>query len=83
MREMESGVALMALRAGVRLLPAYISDRPRLLRPVHVYYGQPLSIADIAAQGVNKEACGEVMERVARAYEQLVEEHGKTGKKKG
>lgn len=80
MQNMESGVALMALRAGVRLLPAYISDRPRLLRPVHVYYGQPLSIADITC--VNKEACGEVMERVARAYEQLVEEHRKAAAQK-
>lgn len=75
MQDMESGVALMALRAGVRLLPAYISGKPRLLRPVHVYYGQPLSISDISAGGVNKEACGEVMERVARAYEELVKEH--------
>lgn len=75
MRDMESGVALMALRAGVRLLPAYISGKPRFLHGVHVYYGQPLSIADIAARGVNKEACGEVMERVAQAYEELVAEH--------
>lgn len=75
MQDMESGVSLMALRAGVRLLPAYISGRPRLFRRVHVYYGEPLSIRDIAGNGVNKEACDEVMKRVAGAYQTLMREH--------
>ncbi len=75
MQDMESGVSLMALRAGVRLLPAYISGKPRLFRSVHVYYGEPLSIRDIAGSGVNKEACDEVMKRVAGAYQTLMREH--------
>lgn len=75
MEDMESGVAMMALRGAVRMLPAYISDKPALFRTVHVYYGDPISVRDIAARGINQDTCAEVLERIRGVYEALAEEH--------
>lgn len=47
MGEMESGVAVIALRGDVPILPAYISGKPKLFRLVHCYYGEPFSVSDI------------------------------------
>ena len=60
------------------LLPAYISRRPGLFRRVHVYFHDPVSIKDIAARGINKEACDAVMERIAGVYREMVAEHEKS-----
>ena len=80
MQDMESGVAMLALRAGVRMLPAYITGKPALFKTVHVYYGDPISVKDIAGRGINKEACDAVMARIGEAYAALVEEHEKNAK---
>ncbi|MBR3873066.1 MAG: (d)CMP kinase [Clostridia bacterium] len=77
MQDMESGVSMIALRSGCRLLPAYISDKPALFKRVHVYFGDPISLKDIAAGGINKETCDQTMERIGKAYRELVEEHQK------
>lgn len=75
MESMETGIAMIALRSGAPLLPAYISDKPRLFRRAHVYYADPIYVKDIAQKGVNKEACAEVMERINAAYHVLTAEH--------
>lgn len=75
MESMETGIAMIALRSGAPLLPAYISDKPRLFRRAHVYYADPVYVKDIAQKGVNKEACAEVMERINAAYHVLTAEH--------
>ena len=72
MQDMEGGVALLALRSGCRLLPAYIASKPRFLRTTHVYFGDPVSVRDI--KGVGKESCDEVLRRITTAYEALVKE---------
>ena len=54
MEHMESGIAMIALRSGARLLPAYIAGKPGLFRRTHVYYGEPFSVKDIAARGINR-----------------------------
>ena len=77
MEEMEAGVAMMVLRSGVRMLPAYITAKPALFRTVHVYYGDPISIKDIAKKGINKDTCEEVLVRIREAYAQLAAEHEK------
>ena len=81
MQEMESGVSMIALRSGARLLPAYIAGKPRLFRTTHVYFHDPVSVRDIAAKGVNKEACDAVTERIAGIYRKMVAEHEKNLKK--
>ncbi len=81
MENVESGVAMIALRSGTKLLPAYIAGKPRLFRRMDVYFGQPFDVKDIAARGVNKEACAETLERIRKIYRDLVEEHEASRKK--
>ena len=81
MEEMEAGVAMMVLRSGVRMLPAYITAKPALLRTVHVYYGEPISVKDIAKKGINKDTCEEVLARIREAYVKLAKEHEETAGK--
>ena len=71
MEHMESGIAMIALRSGARLLPAYIAG-PGLFRRTHVYYGEPFSVKDIAAR--MREACREVLERIQEVYLALEQE---------
>jgi len=78
MQDMESGVAMLALRSGAKMLPAFISRKPALFRTVHVYFGDPISVKDIARKGINKDTCDEVMVRIAKAYQEMVEEHEKS-----
>ncbi|MBR6571428.1 MAG: (d)CMP kinase [Clostridia bacterium] len=78
MQDLESGVSMIALRSRARILPAYIAGKPRLFRTTHVYFHDPVSIADIAARGVNKETCDEVTQRIAQIYREMVEHHEKT-----
>ena len=75
MEEMESGVAMIALRSGAPILPAYITGKPRWFRPIDCYYGEPFSVAEIAAGGINREACDEVMRRIAALYRDMAAEH--------
>lgn len=78
MENLESGIAMLALMGKVKLLPAYVSGKPRLFRPIHLYYGKPISLKDIAAKGVNKESCDEVLERIRTTYRQMVAAHQQT-----
>ena len=80
MEDIESGASMIALRSGVRLLPAYISAKPRLLRTTHVYFHEPVSVKDIAAKGINKEACDAVSDRIRELYREMVAEHEKNMK---
>lgn len=78
MENLESGIAMIALRSGAKILPAYITDKPRLFKRIHVYYGQPFDVRDIAAGGVNKEACEETLERIKKTYQDFLKEHEQT-----
>ena len=75
MEEMESGMAMIALRSGAPILPAYITGKPRWFRPIDCYYGEPFSVAEIAARGVNREACDEVMRRITALYRDMAATH--------
>ncbi len=74
MRQMESGVALMALRARVPLVPVYV-DRPcRLFRVTHVRAGEEIPTADLAAEGLSQETAARLMERIRETYRQMTGE---------
>jgi len=77
MQEMESGVAMIALRGDVPVLPAYISGKPKFLRPIDCYYGEPFTVTEFAAQGINREACDRVMAKITEVYRQMAETHEK------
>ncbi|NLO84240.1 MAG: (d)CMP kinase [Clostridiales bacterium] len=78
MEEIESGIAMIALRGGVDLIPAYTTDKPRLFRCIHVYYGQPISLIEIRKKGINKDTCEEVLTLIRQTYGKMVDEHEKT-----
>lgn len=78
MEDMESGVSMIALRSRARILPAFIASKPKLFRTTHVYFHEPVSIADIAAKGVNKDTCEEVSQRIAGIYREMVAAHENT-----
>lgn len=80
MEEMESGVAMIALRGNVPILPAYITGKPKLFRPIDCYYGEPFSVSKIAAKGVNKDTCEELLTHIIALYRDMAEKHDRSKK---
>ena len=74
MEEVETGAAVLALRAKVPILPVYIESKPRFLRFNHVYIGEPMDISDLSAQGFNTEVVEALCERIRNAFFDLRKE---------
>ena len=74
MEEVETGAAVLALRAKVPILPVYIESKPRFLRFNHVYIGEPMDISDLCAQGFNTEVVEALCERIRNAFYDLRKE---------
>ena len=68
MQDLESGVAVMALRGKAPLLPAYIAEKPRLFHRVHCYFGDPISVESLAKEGSGKENCDALLDRIRETY---------------
>ena len=81
MEDMEGGVAMIALQAGVPILPAYIQDKPKWFSPTHCYFGEVFSVSDIRAKGINKDTAQEVLERIREIYRKMVRETAQTQRK--
>lgn len=64
MQEVESGTAIIALRARVPLLPVYIDGKIRPFHITHIYYGKPLELDDLYAQGVNNDTAHQLCQRI-------------------
>lgn len=77
MTEVETGAAVLALRARVPILPVYISSKPKLFRFNHVYIGKPMDISDLAAQGFNTDVVETLCGRIRDTFLQMREEAGK------
>ena len=73
MEEIESGVALMALRSGAPMIPVYIQGKLRLFRPLDVLIGEPIPMDDLRAEGVNSETCRQLMDRITQTYAEMAE----------
>lgn len=71
MTELESGVAMIALRAKVPLVPVYIAGRLRLFRRLHVYVGKPIMMDDLQEMGVNTDTCKLLLGRITQTYAAL------------
>ncbi len=71
MTELESGVALIALRAKVPLVPVYIKGKLGLFRTLHVYVGAPIQMDDLREMGINTESCGLLLGRISETYAAL------------
>ncbi|MDD3334585.1 MAG: (d)CMP kinase [Eubacteriales bacterium] len=81
MEELESGVAMIALMGKVPLIPVYMTGKPRLFRPIDVYYGQPILTSSLAAKGVTKENCDELLQEVRAFYSHIIALHPSLVKK--
>ncbi len=79
LQKAKAGVGFLVAKAGVPVVPAYISGTFRALPrgrrfparvPVEVFYGQPISVEEIRDSGADKDAFGRIseliMERIAR-----------------
>lgn len=64
MQEVESGTAIIALRARVPLLPVYIDGKIRPFHITHIYYGKPMKLDDLYAQGVNNDTAHQLCQRI-------------------
>ena len=72
MEELESGVAMIALRAGVPLIPMLIPTKMKLFRRNDCYIGQPIELADLKEKGINKDTCEELLQRISATYADMV-----------
>lgn len=73
MNEIETGVALMAMRANVPLVPVYIPHKLTFLRRTDVQVGEPIPMEDLRAQGINRETCAALLERITETYAKMAE----------
>ncbi len=77
MTEMESGIGLIALRSRVPLIPVYIAGKLKLFRRLHVYVGEAIPMDDLREEGVNRETCEQLMQRITQTYAAMQETHTK------
>jgi 1-acyl-sn-glycerol-3-phosphate acyltransferase len=68
MHEVQTGVAMLALRSKVPLLPVYIHKKIRMFRLTHVYIGSPIPVNDLYGQGIDSDTIGEIVKRVRAAF---------------
>jgi len=71
MQNLESGVAFLALRANVPLLPVYITEKPRWFKTIHCYYGKPITFEKLMGDGVDKENCNKLLDMIRERYRQF------------
>lgn len=64
MQKVESGTTIIALRTRVPLLPVYIDGKIRPFHITHIYYGKPMELDDLYAQGVNNDTAHQLCQRI-------------------
>lgn len=79
MEKMESGVAMIALRGGVPVVPMLISSKVRLFHVTHVYIGDDIPTEDLVQAGVNKDTCQTFMDRIRDTYHEMALLHKTRG----
>ena len=72
MEELESGVAMIALRAGVPLIPMLIPTKMKFFRRNDCYVGEPIPLEDLREKGINKDTCAELLQRITATYADLL-----------
>lgn len=75
MEVIEEGAALIALRSAVPVVPFLITPKYGLLHRTHCIIGKPIPTEDIRAQGVNKETCAQLMDRMRSTYAEMLSAH--------
>ena len=82
MHEVETGAAVLALRAKVPMIPCYMHGKPGLFRNVDVYVGAPMDNADLYQEGANMETANKLCGRIRDTYFALRDEAEKRGAEK-
>ena len=77
MHHVETGAAVLALRAKVPMIPVYIHGKPSPFRRVDVYVGAPMDNADLYAEGPNMETAGKLASRIRDTYFAMRDEAAK------
>ena len=75
MREMETGVAMIALRSGAPVIPVLV-PKLRWFHVVDCYVGEEIPTADLREQGINTQTCQALMERITACYAAMLEKAG-------
>ena len=68
MHTVESGAAMIALRANVPILPVYIDGHIRPFHTTHVYVGELMNIEDLKEMGTNSETVRLLCERIRTTF---------------
>ena len=68
MQKLESGAALIALRANVPLIPVYVKPKFRVFRKADCYVGKPIDFSDLREEGINKDTCEALQDRIRNLY---------------
>ena len=76
MEEIEGGVAMIALRSGVPLVPMYVTKKLKLFRRSDCWVGEPIELDDLRAQGVNKDTCEALLQRITATYVEMQKQAG-------
>ena len=71
MKQIESGVSLLALRYRIPLLPVYIAGRPRPFRKVKMIVAPPIQFEDLLLAGIDMKASGLLNARIQQVYYDL------------
>ena len=77
MEQLETGVALLALRGNVPIVPMWIANKARLFRPIRCVIGEEIDISDLRAEGLDKAVCEKVLARITEAYARICQEGAK------
>jgi 1-acyl-sn-glycerol-3-phosphate acyltransferase len=76
MEELEAGVALLALRSSVPVVPMYIHGKLRPFRRIHCYLSAPIPMDDLREKGVGRDAGDALLTRIASLYACLAQKAG-------
>lgn len=74
MEKTESGIATIALRQNVPVVPMLIDSKVRPFHVTHVYVGDDIPTADLRETGINKQTCQLFMERMQETYRTMIRE---------
>jgi len=72
MEHIESGVALIALRSGVPLVPIYIKGRVALFHFTRTWVGDPIPTDDLRAEGINADTSARLNARITETFRAMV-----------
>lgn len=80
MHEVETGAAVLALRAKAPMIPVYIHGKPSFFGKVDVYVGAPMENEDLYAEGPNMQTAEKLADRIRQTYFAMRDEALKEGK---